>query len=367
MQNNLLFFISHQPNPRFIKQINYLADEFNVSVIYLNRSTLANLNHNIDKRVKLYEIANIIDGNYLHRIGIYLKSIKKLHLLLLQINPTHIIINNIDILFFLLLAGYKKESAQITLEISDLKKYTFSINLISKLLRYLDKLVLDKYIQKLIVTSPKFYDFYFSHKFHGPVFVLENKPLKTMMPPNIPKQYNDKLTIGIVGLLLDGKPHKTLFEYAITHNNIEIVIYGKGHYEEQAKFYSDHYENIHYFGAYDFFKDISSIYASIDILYMPYDTTNNDLNINFALPNKLYEAMYFQVPVITSKNTYLFERVQALDIGYGVNCCVTEDIENVLNNFKTHREEFQTAFSCIDKDLYLADTDYLKLKGFIVL
>lgn len=366
MQNNLLFFISHQPNPRFIKQINYLAESFNISVIYFNRSTLANLNHNIDKRVKLYEIADILDGNYLHRIAIYLKAIKKIHSLLLQINPKHIIINNIDILFFLLLAGYKKESAQITLEISDLKKYTFSTNLISKLLRYLDKLILDKYIQKLIVTSPKFYDFYFSHKFHGPVFVLENKPLKTMMPPNIPKQYNDKLTIGIVGLLLDGKPHKTLFEYAITHNNIEIVIYGKGHYEEQAKFYSDHYENIHYFGAYDFFKDISHIYSSIDMLYMPYDTTNNDLNINLALPNKLYEAMYFQVPIITSKNTYLSERIEALGIGFSMDCCIIEQLNNILDNFIQNKSRFHTAFDAIDEDTYLADRDYQKLKNFIL-
>lgn len=365
MQNNLLFFISHQPNPRFIKQINYLAEAFNISVIYFSRSTLANLNHNIDKRVKLYEIANIVDGKYLNRIWVYFKSIKILRQLLMQIDPTHIVINNIDILFFLLLAGYKKSVTNIILEISDLKKYTFQNSIISKILRFVDDLVLDKYIQKLIVTSPKFYDFYFSHKFHGPHFILENKPLQNLMPPNIPKLHNDKLTIGIVGLLLDGKPHQALFEYAKQRKDIEVFIYGKGRYEEQAKQYAAVYENIHYFGAYDFFKDISHIYASIDILYMPYDTTNNDLNINLALPNKLYEAMYFQVPIITSKNTYLYERVLELGIGYGINCCVSEEIENILNDFIKNEKKFQIAFDTIDKNIYLADEDYHKLTNFI--
>ena len=366
MQNRLLFVISHQPNPRFIKQINYFSQNgFEVSVIYFHRDYLANLNENIDKRVNLYLLDKIENGKYLQRIFIYLKSIFKLKKLLSQIQPDKIIITNMDILFLLILNSVKQYTDEIIMEISDLRSYTFNSGLVDKIQQYIDKTLLDRYISKMILTSPKFYEFYFQYKFQGKIFILENKPLLSMMPKKIEKIKNQKIIVGIVGLLLDGKPHKALFEYAKNNDNIEVRIHGKGTYQEQAKQYAKKYQNIKYFGAFNFFKDISRIYASLDIIYMSYDTTQNDLNINLALPNKLYEAIYFEVPIITTKDTYLAQRVVENKIGYIINCCDADDIENVISKYKEEGQAILEAFKNIKVDEYVADSDYRALLKFI--
>jgi glycosyltransferase involved in cell wall biosynthesis len=364
MQNNLLFVISHQPNPRFIKQINYFSQhKFNVSVIYFRREYLANLNDNIENSVKLYELDTIENGKYIQRIGKYLKSIFKIKKLLKTIQPNKIIITNTDILFLLLLNNITKYTNDIIMEISDLRSYTFRDGILNKIQRYIDSIIFKNYISKLIVTSFKFYEFYYKNKFQGKYFVLENKPLSSMLPSKVKKQKTNKLVVGIVGLLLDGKPHKALFEYAKTKDDIEVHIYGKGTFENQAKEYTSKYNNIKYFGEYDFFKDISNIYASLDIIYMSYDTTQNDTNITLALPNKLYEAMYFKVPIITTKGTYLAQRVKEYNIGCTIRCCNSDDIKNSINYLKTNNLE--NNFANIKEDDYIADIDYKNLVQYI--
>jgi len=366
MQTNLLFVISHQPNPRFIKQINYFSENgFNVSVIYFQRDYLADLNTNIDSNVSLYLLNKIENGKYLQRIGIYLKSIFTLKKLLKIIKPDKIIITNVDILFLLIINNIKRYTDDIIMEISDLRSYTFNNKIVDKIQQFIDTIVLDKYISKLILTSPKFYEFYYQYKFKGKYFILENKPLSTMLPKKIEKKQNKKLVIGIVGLLLDGKPHKALFEYIKDKDDVEVHVYGKGTFEEQAKEYAQKYENIKYFGAYNFFKDISKIYASLDIIYMSYDTTLNDINVNLALPNKLYEAMYFKVPVITTKDTYLAKRVEEYKIGYGINCCDKKDIGDKIDKIIVNKENILLNFNNISKDNYMADNDYAQLNEFL--
>ena len=45
---------------------------------------------------------------------------------------------------------------------------------------------------------------------------------------------------------------------------------------------------------------------------MPYSLKIQSLNNKLALPNKLYEAMYFKVPIITSRHTFLGEIVKKI-------------------------------------------------------
>ena len=57
-------------------------------------------------------------------------------------------------------------------------------------------------VDKLIVTSEKFFTEHYKNFFKGTFFVLENKPLKSLLPERVPKNKNSKGIIGIVGLLL---------------------------------------------------------------------------------------------------------------------------------------------------------------------
>ena len=114
-------------------------------------------------------------------------------------------------------------------------------------MRTLEKLIF-KFVDKLIVTSPKFYEMYYSKLFDGEYFLLENKPLSDMIPPKLEKIINDKIIIGIVGLLLQGKPYETLFETIKNDDRFEVHIYGKGTYQKLVEEYASKYENIKYFG-----------------------------------------------------------------------------------------------------------------------
>lgn len=363
-KKQILFLLSHQPNPRFVKQIKYLATSNDVSVIYFYRDYMKDLSDEYNSSCKLNEnIASISNGNYLQRIGKYLQSVQKLYKILKVNKYDTLIVNNIDTLaLFKICTLFQKTNTKIVIEISDLRSHTYKNSLKSKLMRAVEQFMF-KFVDKLIVTSPKFYEMYYNKLFDGNYFVLENKPLSNMIPPKLEKVVNDKVIIGIVGLLLQGKPYEALFEAIKNDDRFEVHIYGKGTYQKLVEEYASKYENIKYFGEYNFFQDSAKIYASLDILYMPYDTTNGSLNNKIALPNKLYEAMYFQVPIITSSGTYLGELVEQYGIGEMIKCCDKKSLQNALLNINI--ETIQNNFQKLDKNIFLADEDYIKLQEFL--
>jgi hypothetical protein len=127
--------------------------------------------------------------------------------------------------------------------------------------------------------------------------------------------------------------------------------------------YAQKYNNIFYFGEYNFFQDIATIYAKLDMLYMSYDTTSGIFNNEVALPNKLYEAMYFRVPIITSSNTYLGNIVQELGIGIAVSCCNKKDLFEQIVNFDI--KKVNENFLKLKEKQYLGDEDYRNLGDYI--
>ncbi|MBT5491146.1 glycosyltransferase [bacterium] len=360
-KKDILFLLSHQPNPRFVKQIKFLSQNNNVSIVYYYRDYMKDLSCEYKNNVVLNKsLGTISNGNYTKRIGSYVKSFGALRDILKMKSFDVLLVNNIDTLaLFKVSSLFLKIDTKNIIEISDLRSHTYTNGLKSMIMRNIEKLMF-KYVDKLIVTSPKFYDMYYHKLFKGKYFLLENKPLSNMIPKKLEKVKNDKVIIGIVGLLLQGKPYKTLFEAVKNNDKYEVHIYGKGVYQNLVEEYSNQYENIKYFGEYNFFQDSAKIYSTLDILYMPYDTTNGSLNNKIALPNKLYEAMYFQVPIITSSGTYLGELVEKYNIGLTVECCDDNLIYNI--------EKIINSDICInlDENVYLADDDYIEMEEYVL-
>lgn len=365
--SKILFLLSHQPNPRFVKQISFLSKTNDVSVIYFYRDYMKDLTSEYDEKVILnFNLGSVSNGNYLKRIGSYFKSIDKLNKILKNNIFNTLIVNNIDTLaLFKISSVLLKTKTENVIEISDLRSHTYSNDIKSMILKNIEKFMF-KFIDKLIITSPKFYDVYYNTLFKNKPFLLENKPLSTMIPKKIEKIENKKIIIGIVGLLLQGKPYKTLFETLKNNDKYEVHIYGKGVYQSMVEEYSSKYKNIKYFGEYNFFKDSAKIYASLDILYMVYDTTNGSLNNKIALPNKFYEAMYFQVPIITSEGTYLGELVSGYKIGLLVNCLDKEDLINKINELYLGYDIYYYHINKISSEKFLADNDYKKLEDYVL-
>lgn len=309
-------------------------------------------------------------GAYYIRLITYLKCIITVWNYRRKLLPDIVIINNIDILILELATSFFGR-AKIVLEISDLLKFVFSTGLIAKFYRSLDQFLVSNFVNCLVVTSIKYYDYYYSNFYLGPCFELENKPLKISLPAILQKDSNRKtIVIGLVGLIYQSVPLCALLKAAINDNRVEVHIYGQLYDTENCKEiienYCSIYSNIIFKGSYDFFRDSARIYSSIDLLYVSYDTSDDISNNFLALPNKLYEAMYYHIPIIASKGTYLAERVMISGIGYEIDCGDSNQITDIISSFHIRKKSFEDAFRLLMPNTYLGDNDYYQFSKFIL-
>lgn len=369
---NILFFLSHQPNPRFIKQINYLAETNQVSVIYFKRSTLPDLSANIAAGVTYLSAGEIeSSGRYFLRLKAYAKALGILWRYRRRIHSDVVIVNNIDVLLLeKLLQLLRLRSSKVVLEVSDLLQYVFDRSIVARIFKTIDQAVVRLFVDRLIVTSGKYYDVYYSRFFRGPHLVLENKPLRKSVPPRLERgAKSGPLIVGVVGLIYQAAPLRALFDAVKDDDSVEVHIHGRLYDAQNSRELIETYcavqRNIVFKGEYDFFRDVATIYGGLDILYVSYDTVDTMQNNRVALPNKLYEAMYFRVPVVASKGTYLAQRVMQQGIGYEIDCGSAEQIRGILKSHSCRAQEFDKAFRGLPEEAYFADNDYAVFGRFV--
>lgn len=368
---NFLFFLSHQPNPRFVKQINFLSKYFNVSLVFFHRNSLMNINDSINKDIDVVNLGVIPNlSSPFKRVLKYITTFEELKKRSEKDTFDFVLVNNIDVLLLFVLSNLLKKNQKkrkLIVEISDLREYVFKKSITSKLLKIVEKKIYLRYVDKLIVTSEKYYTYHFKKFFKKEIFVLENKLIEDEIKKDISQKKEEKgvVKIGIVGLLLRKKEYIELFETYKGKRDYEIVIYGTGEFKDLIKAYSNKYKNIKYFGPYNTFNDSHRIYNSIDILYLVYDTNEVINNNSLALPNKLYESMYYQVPILCSKNTYLEELVTELNIGVAINYKNEGELEYGINELVRNKDVIKSSFMKIPKKRFFGDYDYLKLIEYI--
>ncbi len=64
-----------------------------------------------------------------------------------------------------------------------------------------------------------------------------------------------------------------------------------------------------------------------------YDVKYN--NVRYAEPNKLYEAIYYETPIIVSEGCYLGDKVKQLNVGYTVDAMNEKAIMTLLEEIST--------------------------------
>lgn len=369
---NILFFISHQPNPRFVKQINFLAKNNVVSLAYFHRNTLADLDSSIDTKVIRQNFGAIPNASSpIKRIWTYVKTIKSIKKLINAKAYDVVLVNNLDVLLLYVFSDFKffgkKNTTKVAIEISDLREYVFGNGYMAKTMRGLERSLYRKHIDKLIVTSEKYYFYHFEKFFQKEVFILENKLLsqEIKVSESTNNRKSDKIVIGIVGLLLRKDEYIKLFKTYQEHAQVEIHVYGKGQYQGMVEEYAAKYSNIKYFGPYNAFTDTKRIYESIDIIYLIYDIHKVSLNNRLALPNKLYECMYYSVPLLCSKDTYLEEKVKEYGVGVSIDYKVEGEIEDGVEFLMNNADTMKMHFKTLSKNLYLGDNDYVELESFL--
>ncbi len=288
----------------------------------------------------IYLAANY--GNPIARVLPTIRFIFKALRSLRRIRPEAIYVEGLDMLFVAWLYSLgKKRKPKLFYEVADVHSLLIDPQrdaikkLAQKLLVCMDA-HLCRHIDLLVNTSEKYYEVYFSR------FVPKDK---LVVMPNVPepsvfKDYERKakgaFTVGFIGAIRYKEQLKMLIRVAPkTSTN---VFFAGSAFDDEIEVLSQNKDWITYYGAYEHTTEAAKLYGMVDCIYSVY---NADLaNVRIALPNRLYEAIYCELPIIVAKGTYLAELVEKMGVGVAVSHKDETELEQVIKRLSTDKDYY---------------------------
>lgn len=333
---DVLFVISHKPDNRYKKRLDLLKHKYETGIVFWNKE-VEKQNFTMDG-VSSFEIHVTANRtNPLKRIPQTIMFISQAYKKVKKLAPKYVYVGNLDMLLVAVRYKIRHKGVKIIYEIADLHRLIIDKQSLA-LKKYLSKIlrILEKYFTKdvdcLVLTSMKFFDVYYSD------FVDKNK---VVFLPNMPKEdsfngfekhAHDKFTIGFIGWIRYKDQLKMLIE-AADRANVDVVFAGEDGDGEDFKHYCSQFAHVSYLGPFNYEREIQQMYQRIDCVYAVYDA--DMANVRVALPNKLYESMLCEMPIIVAKNTYLSELVLEMGIGSAVSHNCIEDLIEELKRLST--------------------------------
>lgn len=184
-----------------------------------------------------------------------------------------------------------------------------------------------------IVVTPKMAEIY--EKISKRVVVVNNAPYKDLFK-DIEKTTSDKLRIGFIGSVRYYDEMKALIDASQKYkDDVEIVICGRGIHSDKLVEYSKNLTNVKIQGAYNI-SQLEELYKNIDITYAFYPGSTATI----SMPNKFYESVITETPVIANKNTEFGYEVYKNKLGYGITGeNLTEEIEDIIGKLVNNKDE----------------------------
>lgn len=204
-----------------------------------------------------------------------------------------------------------------------------------------------------VFTSEGFAVYYFGDKVPPKIIVIPNKVSKECLSLNPIKNKTldfNHLRFGFVG----GVRYDSLYSFALIlaskFPSYEFHFYGTviGFSQQQVETLAA-FKNVTFHGKFVAPTDFPNIYGNLDFVVATYDTA--ELNPKYAEPNKLYESIFFEVPIIVSNNSFLADKVTRLGTGFDVDPYDVDDIvEKVSNINKKTYSNYLNAIHAIPKE-----------------
>ena len=343
-QMTVCFLLTHVPNPRMNKRIEVFKAQADTHVICTRRASqnIWEPSQNVDHVIFDIDLpsAKHIVKRYIVSRDFQKKALEKLE----ELKPDVIYAEGLDTL---IIAGkYKrKHNVRVVFEVADLRE-----NYITKPRKIIDRAITDALLQKekkafrnvdfLVVTSPKFYDIHYKD------LISEDKMLFIPNAPdaevfrNYKKKDGGTFTVGFIGGIRYLKQMKMLVDTA-DEIGFDVLFAGAGgtsnEYEEIRK-YCEGKSNITFTGRYNYEREIAGLYGKVDCVYAVYDADNP--NVRIALPNKLYESIICELPIIVAKGTYLAELVEEWDVGISVNHKEKSELVDSIKKIKCNQTNY---------------------------
>lgn len=283
-----------------------------------------------EEGVEYHILGNVGRGSssYFKRLFAEYKDVRKVLAGLKGQDVVYYLINNDMALLYHLLGGRRP----YIYEEADLRHTYFSSRLLRSAFESLDK----KIIRKSMLTvflSMGFSRFHYGDKVIPSnvsyIFNKLNPGVKDYPYQKTRKPDMEHLRIAFVGSI---RQHDSIYNFARVvcscFPDYEFHFYGNvvdDKFNELSSF-----ANCIFHGAFSNPADLPGIYSGIDLLLSTYDAKYD--NVKYAEPNKIYESIYFETPVIVSKGTYLSQRVEEMGIGYSVDALDDDDIKDLVSS-----------------------------------
>lgn len=286
---------------------------------------------NVSDKFKIEVIGHqSVHYSYLKRLSIIVKSLKKIY-------KKH---KGEDVLYYyffidVALGAFLINRRPYMYEESDIPYSGLGNSIVRNILRSIDKRIIRNSFAT-IMTSEGFVDYHFGVEMPSNIILVPNRlnPKIKNYPYNQRKTDVNHLSIGFVG----GVRYRSIVNFAKTfvdsfpNNTFHIFGNIDPTLIDECKALENRYDNIHFHGVFKNPQDLSSIYEQIDLVLATYDYSS--VNVRYAEPNKLYEAIYFKTPIIVSSNTFLSKKVSKLGVGYSVNAMDNNEIISFVENLK---------------------------------
>lgn len=337
-QMNVCFLLTHVPNPRMNKRIEVFKNIASTKVICTRRASQNIWEPSQDVEHIIFDIdlpsAKHIVKRYAVSQGFQKKALNKLE----EIKPNIIYAEGLD---SLIIAGkYKKDhNVKVLFEVADLRE-----NYIVRPKKLANRIITDALLRKekkafknvdyLVVTSPKFYDMHYKDLISKErMLFIPNAPDAEIFK-NYKKKEGGTFTVGFIGGIRYLKQMKMLVDVA-NEVGFDVLFAGaegtSSEYDEIRK-YCEGRKNITFTGRYNYDTEIAGLYGKVDCVFSVYDADN--LNVRIALPNKLYESIICELPIIVAKGTYVSELVEQYGVGVAVSHVDKNDLEQVMRRMK---------------------------------
>lgn len=323
----IVFILKTIEQQRCIKRIQAFIDHgFEVEVYGFNRKQTVHQQYNF----QINSLGVIEDGtSYVQRTKEYLKAwtvIKKYR----KEKDVLFYLFGLDLALPLILCRGTKHYIY---EESDLIHTKFKSRTVIHLFESIDKWIIKK-SRVSVLTSEGFVKYHYGNTpTPENVCILPNKlnqRCKELAP--IPRTLDfNKLAVGFVGFFRYESIYNFLLVTAKRYPNIQVKLFGanSGWTEGQmAELFA--LPNVTNEGPFKNPVELPDVYSKLDLVVSTYDI--EDDNPRYAEPNKIYESIYFETPIIVSSQTFLAEKVDRMGIGFHVNAKKDEEIVGFWEN-----------------------------------
>lgn len=284
--------------------------------------------HNKERKLPYdYEVLDNIDNSsYLKRVKLYAKSFTRLGKQFRKQNVIFYLCGlDIAMFFHLINSNYP-----FIFEECDLV-HTY-MGRVKHLFEWIDKRIIKKSLLT-ITTSEGFINYHFAGVKPANVCLVENRINPQILNYNIIEKKIDKdnLSIGFVGAPRFESVYNFIDVYCRNFPNYTFHVYG-GPVSDKFKTL-EKYSNCIFHGFFNNPNDLPEIYGSIDVVLSTYDVKYE--NVRYAEPNKIYESIYFETPIIVSSDTFLAEKVKRLGIGFDVDAMKDEEVVRLVKSLNS--------------------------------